>query len=369
MHHLDNCKEDGVTDMTFYMPPIIFDRNAHLVPRMVRVADLMWNGAGLSCYTSKSTPSTISMPTAVYTLPLPLVCLVGGWDTGSEAIGEDLHMMLKCYFATNGRIKYQSISSPASQCSVTTGKMGIRGWLEDHSARYSQALRHMWGCLDTGYALRQWCNFPPDTTNYDQPSSAGQNGFADSERKTPRHVEICLKLNQHALHGSKRHRFTWRNLTLFSRLFEAHFLPIHLFLVLIASALYTALPYPLTSCQWLTTAMSLTSYSRAASFCIMMIYFSVFYEGYHQACIEARVDEMKKAGLDEELEEEFSYRKRLSLGNIIDYVIFPIAGTVYGSIPLFQAIMSHLWTEKLVYLVSMKPIKAVKDNLMPISGS
>jgi hypothetical protein len=35
-------------ERTIYVPPIIFDRNAHLVPRLVRVADLLWAGAGLS---------------------------------------------------------------------------------------------------------------------------------------------------------------------------------------------------------------------------------------------------------------------------------------------------------------------------------
>lgn len=365
-HHLCNRKDEGLTDMTLYMPPIIFDRNAHLVPQMVRIADLMWSGAGLSCYTSKPTRTTVAIPTAVYTLPLPLVCLAGGWDTGSEAIGEDMHMMLKCYFATNGRMKIRPIPSPASQCNVTTGKRGVRGWLANHSARYAQGLRHMWGCLDTGYALRQWCKITPDAKVQDQSSPASEASSSDSEIERPRHVEICLKLSQHALHGPKLRRFTWRNLILFSRLFEAHFLPIHLFLVLLASALYSALPYPLSSCRLLTHAMDLTSFLRGASFFLMTMYFVIFYEAYHQACIDARASEMKKAGLYEELAEEFSYRKRFSFITVMDYVLFPVAGTVYGSAPLLQAIISHFWTEKLVYLVSAKPVKAIASSLAPI---
>ena len=310
------------------MPPIIFDRNAHLIPRMVRVADLMWCGAGLSCYTSKPTRSTVAIPTAVYTLPLPLVCFAGGWDTGSEAIGEDMHMMLKCYFATNGCMKIQPIPSPASQCSITTGTRGIRGWLENHSARYTQALRHMWGCLDSGYALRQWYKVSQDSKIYNQPSQASESSSPDLEPRTPRHVELCLKLSQHALHGAKLRRLTLRNLILFHRLFEAHFLPVHLILVLLASTLYTALPYPLSSCRLLTAVLNITGFLRIVSFAIMLIYFFVFYEGYHLACIEARANEMKKAGLDDELAEEFSYRKRFSITTIMDYILFPIAGTL-----------------------------------------
>lgn len=350
--------------MTLYMPPIIFDRNAHKVPRLVRMADLMWCGAGLSCYTRRPTATTVAIPTAVYTVPLPLVCLAEGWDTGSEAIGEDMHMMLKCYFATNGRMKIVSIPSPVSQCNVTSGKPGIRGWIADHSARYAQGLRHMWGCLDTGYAVRQWCKIGPGQTPQGLISHDEGTGSCSPDRADrPRHVELRLKLSQHALHGSDNRRFTYRNWVLFSRLFEAHFLPIHLFLVLLASALYTALPYPISSCRLLTVALDFTSYLRAASFGLMTTYFVIFYERYHSACVQARAREMKRAGLYEELAHEFSYRKRWSITTILDYVMFPIAGTMFGSAPLLQAIISHFWTEKLVYLVSAKPVRLMAKSL------
>src|ERR1700759_4549349 len=175
-------------------------------------------------------------------------------------------------------MKIRPVASPASQCNVTTGKAGIRGWLANHSARYAQGLRHMWGCLDTGYALRQWCKITPKAKIQDESSPASEASSLESEPERPRHVEICLRLSQHALHGPKLRRFTWRNLILFSRLFEAHFLPIHLFLVLLASALYSALPYPITSCPSLAAAMDLTSYLRAAGFAAMTMYFVIFYE-------------------------------------------------------------------------------------------
>ena len=76
-------------DTTIYVPPIIFDRNAHLVPTIVRVADLFWGGAGLSGHLPFD---PITPPISVYSLPLPLIDFVGGWDAGSESIGEDLHM-------------------------------------------------------------------------------------------------------------------------------------------------------------------------------------------------------------------------------------------------------------------------------------
>lgn len=156
--HLSASYFDHLTEMhlsypetaltTLYAAPIVFDRNAHNVPALVRVADIMWAAAGIS---GLYRGSTIAPPTSVYSLPLPLVDRVGGWDTGAEAIGEDLHMYLKCFFALNGNLTVKTILSPVSQCNITSGK-GVAG---DIQARYKQAQRHMWGALDTGFALRE----------------------------------------------------------------------------------------------------------------------------------------------------------------------------------------------------------------------
>lgn len=138
---------------TLYSAPIIFDRNAHSVPAIVRVADILWCAAGLSGLYSGS---TVAPPTSVYSLTLELIDRVGGWDCGSEAIGEDLHMYLKCFFALNGNLTSRTVLSPVSQSNVTGGgKEGVVGIYMDMTARYKQALRHMWGALDTGYALRK----------------------------------------------------------------------------------------------------------------------------------------------------------------------------------------------------------------------
>lgn len=112
----------------------------------------MWAGAGLS---SLYRGSNICIPTSVYSLPVSLVEQVGGWDTGPGAIGEDMHMYLKCFFATSGNLKVQIVYAPASQCNVSSERKGLVGWLLGLEARYKQALRHMWGSLDTGFAIRE----------------------------------------------------------------------------------------------------------------------------------------------------------------------------------------------------------------------
>ena len=84
-----------------------------------------------------------------------LVQQIGSWDSDYGAIGEDMHMYLKCFFALAGNLNVEIIYAAASQCNITTGKKGLVGYIGCITARYQQALRHMWGALDTGFAIRQ----------------------------------------------------------------------------------------------------------------------------------------------------------------------------------------------------------------------
>jgi hypothetical protein len=349
LRHAHNRQQEALTDMTLYMPPIVFDRNAHLVPLLVRVADLMWCGAGLSCFQKNPGRSGIAIPTAVYTVTLPLVHLVQGWDTGPGAIGEDMHMMLKCYFATNGKLAVESIASPASQCNISSSKTGIRGWIAKHKARYSQGLRHMWGCLDTGFAFNQWSQL-----------GSRSQGQPPRQRKLS-HTELELKLSQYQQHGDSGVKLSMRNLVLFIRIFEAHFLPIHLLLVVAASGIYSNFKAPLVHGRILSMVMDITAILRAASYIVMVTYFAIFYERYHRVCVEAREFEMKCAGLYDDMTDNFSHRNRGKPAIWLDYLLFPLAGTIFGSVPLVHAALAHFWTDRLAYKVSEKPVRPVTN--------
>ena len=145
-------REDPSASSTLYCVPVIFDRNAHEVNPLVRAADIFWCGAGLS---GLYKGSSIKIPTSVYSIAMTLAGDIGGWDTGPESIGEDMHMFLKCYFKTKGRFQTKIVYSPASQCNVHSDVKGIRGVLANIYSRYKQALRHMWGSLDSGYAVQK----------------------------------------------------------------------------------------------------------------------------------------------------------------------------------------------------------------------
>jgi hypothetical protein len=132
----------SVRSKMMFCVPIIFDRNAHEVPIFVRVTDILWTQAGLS---STYPSSAIKIPTSAYGISMQLANDVGFWDTGPEAIGEDMHMFTKCFLSTGGSLHVETIYSPASQLNVVGsrhGEGGIAGWVSDMCARYSQGIRH-----------------------------------------------------------------------------------------------------------------------------------------------------------------------------------------------------------------------------------
>lgn len=165
-------------ETTIYVPPLVFDRNLHNVPLPVRTADLMWAGAGIS---SLYAGSTICIPTSVYSLPMTLVEHVGGWDTDPGAIGEDMHMYLKCFFALSANLEVRIVYAAASQCNVSSDERGLLGFFTGLQARYKQALRHMWGALDTGYTIRQ-------TVSMLQRHKAASRGPVDLPLSAPKYV-------------------------------------------------------------------------------------------------------------------------------------------------------------------------------------
>lgn len=83
------------------------------------------------------------------------------------------------------------------------------------------------------------------------------------------------------------------------------------------------------------------------------MFFFWLYETYHYTCVKAREDEMRRAGLYEQMQGGFTYRHWR--WNILDYFMFPISGTVFGSIPAIVAEMCHFYTSRLTYRVSKKP--------------
>ena len=153
-----------------------------------------------------------------------------------------------------------------------------------------------------------------------------------------------------------RSRFSIVNLFfLYHRLYEAHFLPAHLTVALLAEVLYGAIvgankatgTHPL-----LLWSFSFCGTLRLIGFLGTNV-FMYLYESYHLACVRSREDEMKQAGLWEDMQGSFTYRSWRK--NWFDYCALPVNGTLYGTIPAVVAEFSHFFTDRLVYHVSAKP--------------
>ncbi|KAI1504430.1 glycosyl transferase family group 2-domain-containing protein [Biscogniauxia marginata] len=340
---------------TLYAAPIIFDRNAHAVPAIVRVADILWGAAGLS---GLYRGSSIAPPTSVYSLPLELVDRVGGWDCDSEAIGEDLHMYLKCFFALNGNLTVRTIQSPVSQSNVKgDGGEGVQGIYNDMSARYKQALRHMWGALDTGFAMRKFVELWQErkhTTRAFRPLHVALNNPTNSyitQTQLDANPEQPLEsgIFSDVVTDTIKEPDWQRIFILFHRLFEAHFLPLQTTILVVATTLYMWVteggPDP-HNLHWLFQTCNVL---RTVGFmeCAFLLF---LYERFHKIAATTREKEMRDAGLSKGM--CFSHRHVKK--NFVDYIMVPLVAPLYGAIPCAQAQLMHFFTVDLVYTVSKK---------------
>lgn len=355
---------------TMYAAPIIFDRNAHAVPAIVRVADILWASAGLS---GLYRGSSISPPTSVYSVPLELADRVGGWDCDSEAIGEDLHMYLKCFFALNGHLTVRPIMSPVSQSNVKgDGGKGVTRVYNDMQARYKQALRHMWGALDSGYALRKLVVLWQErkhTARAFRPLHVTLNNPTDSYI-TQTQLDINPEQTLESAIFSDVTSETlkepdWQRIgILFHRLFEAHFLPLQMTILVVSSTLYMWVTDGNSDPHQLSWIFTVCNVLRTVGF--MEVALLLFlYEQFHKICATSREKEMHEAGLAKGM--CFSHRSVKK--NFVDYIMVPLVAPLYGSIPTAQAQVMHFFTLDLVYTVSKKVTrqraKSMLANVLP----
>ena len=163
----------------------------------------------------------------------------------------------------------------------------------------------------------------------------------------------------------------WRTIVLCHRLFEAHFLPIHMAILVITTGLYGMLMKDRIDPYDLNWTFEISNYLRIGGFLLVAVYMG-FYEYYHIASVTQRETDMKVAGLYDNM--TFSHRSIRQ--NFFDYFAIPIVAPAFGSIPASQAEICHFWTQELVYTVSMKPMrqrarsilkaKAVLAEIMPV---
>lgn len=121
------------------------------VPVWTRVYDILHSYAHMSNLWSYF---DITFPLSNYTLSYNLIRSIGFWDTTPDAIGEDFHTTLKCFWKTKMNIKAVPIYVPFNQVNISTGN----GYCADVKARFWQAERHAKGVADVAYCFKMLFN-------------------------------------------------------------------------------------------------------------------------------------------------------------------------------------------------------------------
>lgn len=393
-----------------FTPCTVFDRNAHQVPVFVRVTDMFWSIGVLSNLYHES---TVKIPSSAYSVAMDLAIAVNFWDAGPEAIGEDMHMYLKCFFATDGKLINKSIFSPASQCNVSGSGTGVRGWVSGIKARYQQAQRHLWGSLDTGYVLRKSIQTKLDPSMAEViPAARRLQGDDKSQAK---------KDEKHEFGISGTHL-----LTLIHRLIESHILMGHLFLLMtIASIMLPAshaLYYPFATWiwshvssdpldSWVVWSVDVSFWTRVACLIpnLSMIY---FYEKYHQwvgfqrwelsasgEAVELDLPSAKASSVNRRVDSAKSmkdltlplnalpkpsyspafvtplgmrsslYSPRMLPSSLVDWIAIALSGFMFYVLPQFHSQVCHLFTDSLEYKVAAKPQLSSNSSGVPVAAA
>jgi hypothetical protein len=137
---------------TLYAAPISFLANADRAAEPVRLIDRMW---AIEVLQNLTAGRLIRFPASVYSLGMGLASKVDLWDAGPEAVGEDFHMALKCFFATGGRLRTIPLYY-AVDCRHAAGE-SIGAQLRE---RYRQTVRHLFGAIDVAYVIDRAVHTP-----------------------------------------------------------------------------------------------------------------------------------------------------------------------------------------------------------------
>ncbi|KAK9386814.1 hypothetical protein V1515DRAFT_104410 [Lipomyces mesembrius] len=378
-----HCVREGTDNFTMFVPPIVFDRNAHTIAPIVRCADMLWSAAGIA---GLYETSQIRTPTSVYSVTLTLVRHVDFWDTGPGAIGEDLHMYLKCFFRTRCQLKTVTVYSPASHCNVehgdATANMNIgQRWMLSSQARFKQAGRHMWGIVDSGFAIRHTIALITGR-NYNTISS---EHVQDSLLEQDEELSLDLPEKASAIYISsvspspppaRITQVPWKSVViLLHRLYEAHFLPVHYFIVVMACS-FLPMVVTVPTSSLLSTVLVYTNHLRKAA-AFGVIFQMAIYERLHSTALRLRLHSIetalsspsshispifksssKSAEIVRQSLNQVDISPRGRWINCLDYILFPIAGTFFGAVPAIQAQILQFWSTSFVYEVSSKPVRS-----------
>ncbi|KAI9486454.1 MAG: hypothetical protein EXX96DRAFT_549107 [Benjaminiella poitrasii] len=310
-----------------FAPPIFFSRNCFDVPAAVRMTDITWSAMVMS---SLSNGRGLSFPCSTYSLSMILAERVGYWDTDADSVGEDMHMMLKCFFKTDGLARCCPIFVPINLTNVQT-----TGYLSNMNARFVQAKRHYNGIADLAYTLRN------------------SFGVKDSS-----HLDNFSFTKKTSLYASPT--FWLDKLIICTKVMEAHLIPVSSGWLMFAAVPlmqfilfppHTMVAFVEPSDNPILTSEFYSTLWNIVKIITIFLPFPLFgtlavYERLHRV-------------IDREL-----YRKSESRSwrNMFDYISLPIAAWAFMTIPSTIACIKRLYKTNDKYIVAEKFFEADNEH-------
>ncbi|CAG8447377.1 5016_t:CDS:2 [Diversispora eburnea] len=318
---------------TICSPPIFFSRNAFKVPAAVRVTDIMWS---IMVMQNLSNPRGLAFPCSTYSLSMVLAEQVGFWDTDKDAVGEDLHMWLKCFFKTGGQARSVPIFVPINLTNVETAS-----YISNIYARFVQAKRHYNGVADVAYSLKSAFNsdnrsseaesmllYNQNTMNY--PSSTGKRHCLMSCSFVDKLVVVFHVLEAHMIPATSG----W---LMFAAVPITQFLLISTYSPL--ADYYPDFQNPIVTSEFYAYMFSLVQ-AVGVLLPMPLLLCAMLYEGLHKT-------------IDSELFKKGSSETR-TWKNYADYVWLPFSAWLFMTLPSTWACMKRLTRGEENYVVAEK---------------
>ncbi|KXS13977.1 hypothetical protein M427DRAFT_356362 [Gonapodya prolifera JEL478] len=346
---------------SYYCPPTFFGRNCHDVPAVVRATD---NGWCMMHAQNLKTGGGVMFPCSNYSVPATLMEKVGYWDTGFDAIGEDMHMGLKCLFESETRARGVPVWVPINCCNVQAATS-----LGTVYARWTQAVRHYYGHADLAYVLRlTWKQVREGVAdlltrrNDGLPTADGKKTDRETApaAPTPYDPPAGDPLSPRAvLPAYKRNPGWWARLgaklVAVAALAESHFMP---FPVVVLTAftgplldLWGARAHLADSpgTLWMYDRLPYLAFATAAPGLLNFAY----YEVYHRV-VYNRMEEMGA------VERSWTHEARpRDWGDLVDYLVSPLSAFFFMTLPSCTAVLKRFWTagKTQEYIVGQKELK------------
>ncbi|KAJ3333365.1 hypothetical protein HDU93_008577 [Gonapodya sp. JEL0774] len=352
---------------SYYCPPTFFGRNCHDVPAVVRATD---NGWCMMHAQNLKTAAGVAFPCSNYSVPVVLAERVGYWDTGFEAIGEDMHMGLKCCFETEFRARGVPVWIPINCCNVQAPTH-----IGTVHARWTQAVRHYYGHADLAYVLRAtWKQIHAGIVETvwgakGLPTAAGEKQHEDGDlapmkTRTPYDPpsDDPLALPKPQLPPYRRNPNWWSRLggklVAVAALAESHFMPFPVVVLTAltgplldlwgAHAVLTAYPNAL----WAYERLPYLAFATAAPGLMNFAYYEVYHRGVYGA--------MERMGYEGR---RWAHEARpRDWGDLVDYLVSPLSAFFFMTLPSCVAVLKRFWTAGRAqeYIVGAKDLKKSK---------